>query len=92
MAVSLPQGAVKELHTHEGEYTKNRDDHQHQHNAEGYYAFFSSLTSDVPRHAAMYRAREKTKPRRGATRQGLLSPLALRLRNTSRGLNQTIAL
>jgi hypothetical protein len=50
MAVSLPQGAVKELHTHEGEHTKNRDDHQHQHNAEGDFAFFSSFTSDVPRH------------------------------------------
>jgi hypothetical protein len=41
----------------------------------------------------MYRTPQKTKPRRGATRQGLLSPLALRLHAIPcRGLKQTIAL
>ena len=74
MAVSLPQGAVKELHTHEGEYRKNRDDHQHQHNAEGYYAFFSrSLTSDVPRHEQLEHTRQRQRRSPTQGREGGLN-------------------
>ena len=53
MAVSLPQGVLNELYAEERERKKDRDDHQYQHNADGNYAFFSSFTSNVPRHAAM---------------------------------------
>ena len=51
MAVSLPQGAVNELHADEREHKKDCDEQQHQHNAEGDYALLSSFASDVPRHA-----------------------------------------
>jgi hypothetical protein len=48
---ALPQGVLNELHAEERERKKNRDDRQHQHDAEGDCALFSSFTSDVPRHA-----------------------------------------
>ena len=48
---ALPQGAINELHPHKGEHTKNRDKYQHQRNADGDHALFSSFTSDVPWHA-----------------------------------------
>ena len=48
---ALPHGVGNELRPNEGEHTKDREDHQHQHNAEGDYAFFRGFTSDVPRHA-----------------------------------------
>ena len=51
MAVSLPQGAVNELHADEREHKKDCDEQQHQHNAEGDYTLLSSFASDVPRHA-----------------------------------------
>jgi ABC-type Zn2+ transport system substrate-binding protein/surface adhesin len=34
---ALPHGVVDELHTYEREHTNDRDDHQHQHDAEGDY-------------------------------------------------------
>jgi len=43
--------ALSELHPHKGEHTKNRDKYQHQRNADGDHALFSSFTSDVPWHA-----------------------------------------
>ena len=48
---ALPQGAINELHPHKGEHTKNRDKYQHQRNADGDHALFSSFTADVPWHA-----------------------------------------
>ena len=53
MAVSLPQGAVNELHADEREHKKDCDEQQHQHNAEGDYTLLSSFASDVPRHAPL---------------------------------------
>ena len=42
MAVSLPQGVLNELHAEEREHRKDRDEHQHEHNAEGDYALLSA--------------------------------------------------
>ena len=55
MAVSLPQGVLNELPAEEREHREDRDEHQHEHNAEGDYALLSSFTSDVPRHARQCR-------------------------------------
>ena len=46
---SLPQGAVKELHTDEREHEKDRDHCQHQDDAEGDYALLSGFASWGPK-------------------------------------------
>jgi hypothetical protein len=51
MALSLPQGAVKELRPDEGEHTKDREHYQRRDNAKGDHTLFRSFASDVPRHA-----------------------------------------
>ena len=73
MAVSLPQGAVKELRPNEGEHKKDRERHQHQHNAEGDYAFFSSFTSDVPRHEQLEHTRQRQRRSPTQGREGGLN-------------------
>ena len=61
---SLPQGAVKELHTDEREHEKDRDHCQHQDDAEGDYALLSGFALGVPRHAEQCNRVRKIGPSR----------------------------
>ena len=68
---ALPQGAVNELHPHEGEHTKNRDKYQHQRNADGDHPLLSSFASDVPRHAVQCNRARGGSGKEEAPREGV---------------------